>query len=164
MKRKRSNTHRHCHHCGKKFEVNPRIGSRHRHCAAPQCRRIAKRKSQERWLSKPENAGYFRGAANALRSRLWRAANPKRRPRGQRMAERLLSKELHAALKACGVQEMNDRQLALMLGVVSLLARSCAQESIAAKIRKLMLAGYAVLRDAAPTPEARRSSCPQPRP
>lgn len=133
-------------HCGTKFEVNPRIGHKHRHCAARECRAAAKRSSQKRWLSKPENVGYFRGPANALRARLWRAANPRRRSRTQRAAERLLSRELQASLKACGVQDMNDRQLALLLGVFSVLARSRAQESIAGRIRELMLAGYAVLR------------------
>jgi hypothetical protein len=60
--------------------------------------------------------------------------------------QRLIQPRLAAALKACGVQDLNERQLALMLGVVTTLARSGVQDVIARKIRQLMFAGYAVLR------------------
>jgi hypothetical protein len=60
--------------------------------------------------------------------------------------QRLISPGLSATLEACGVQELNERQLALVLGVVSALARSRAQETIARRLRQLMFAGYAVLR------------------
>jgi hypothetical protein len=60
--------------------------------------------------------------------------------------QRLIQPRLAAALKACGVQDLNERQLALMLGMVTTLARSGVQDVIARKIRRLMFAGYAVLR------------------
>jgi hypothetical protein len=118
---------------------------------------VAKHASQRRWLSKPENTGYFKGPGNALRVRLWRAANPKKRTRTQRIMQRLTTPRLSVALRACGVQDLNERQLALVLGVVSTLARSRVQEVIAGQLRRLMFAGYAVLRAAeAPAPRIRR--------
>ena len=136
-----------CAHCDRKFSLNPRLGKRHRYCGHAECRRMAKAESQRQWLSKPENSGYFKGSGNALRVRLWRAANP--RPKASnphRVAQRLMTPRLSAALKACGVQDLNERQLALILGVVSALARTSVQEAIARNIRRFMFAGYAVLR------------------
>jgi len=126
--------------------VDPRLGNRHRYCSAPDCRKAAKRASQERWLSRPENANYFKGPANALRSKLWRAANPRKGKKPARPMQRLISPGLSATLQACGVQDLNERQLALVLGIVSALVRSRAQETIARRLRELMFAGYAVLR------------------
>ncbi|MBX3738971.1 MAG: hypothetical protein KF715_19920 [Candidatus Didemnitutus sp.] len=146
MKKRPSTPTRSCLHCGAKFDVNPRIGRKHRFCSASECRAAAKRRSQGRWLSKPENAGYFKGPSNALRSRLWRAANPRRRRRKDGSRLRLFGGGLQRTLRSAGAQEMNERQLALFLGLVSILARSGEQESIAAKIREIMLAGEAVLR------------------
>ena len=152
---KKAKIRRRCFNCGSQFEVNPRIGRKHRHCAAPACRRASKRTSQERWLRKPENAGYFKGPANALRAKLWRAANPKKRTQTQRTMQRLMDPALAAALKSCGVQDLNERHLALVLGLVSRLARGREQETIAREIRRLMFAGYAVLRG--PDESSRRS-------
>lgn len=128
-----------------KFPVDPRIGKRHRFCSSADCRKAAKRESQQRWLNKPENRSYFKGPANAMRAKLWRASNPKK-PRGQRSVHALMTPQLAAALKACGVQDLSERQLALVLGIVSHLARSSVQETIAGRIRRFMFAGYAVLR------------------
>ena len=158
MKKKTKASHGKCAHCGRKFSANPRLGKRHRYCGYDECRRIAKAESQRQWLSKPENSGYFKGAGNALRVRLWRAANPRpKASNSQRVVQRLTTPRLSAALKACGVQDLNERQLALMLGMVSILARTSVQEAIARKIRQLMFAGYAVLRTAdSPAPRPAR--------
>ena len=158
MKKKNKASHGKCVHCGRKFFANPRLGKRHRYCGHDECRRIAKAESQRQWLSKPENIGYFKGSGNAMRVRLWRAANP--RPKAsnpQRVVPRLTTPRLSAALKACGVQDLRDSQLALILGIVSTLARTSVQETIAREIRKLMFAGYAVLRAAdSPAPRPAR--------
>lgn len=134
-----------CLQCSAKFRVNPRLGHRHRYCANAECRKVAKRASQQRWLSRPENAGYFRGPANALRSKIWRAENPKRRRRRKTRPRRLTNK-LAAALRACGAQDLDRKQLALVLGVASILVRSREQETIARQLRRIMVAGQAVLR------------------
>ncbi|MEN9404073.1 MAG: hypothetical protein RL091_2776 [Verrucomicrobiota bacterium] len=158
VKNKPRANHGKCAHCGRKFPVNPRLGKRHRYCGYAECRRVAKAGSQQRWLNRPENSGYFKGPGNAMRVRLWRAANPKRKGSNpQRVAQRFMTPRLSTALKACGVQDLNERQLALMLGMVSTLARTSVQEAIARKIRQLMFAGYAVLRTAdSPAPRPAR--------
>ena len=73
MKRHRR---RKCRHCRELFLPDPR-NLRHQHyCSKPECRRASKAASQRRWLSKPANRDYFRGAANVQRVRAWRAAHP----------------------------------------------------------------------------------------
>lgn len=75
--------------------------------------------------------------------------------------QRLIEPHLAAALKACGVQDLSERQLALVLGLVSALAQSGVQDVIARKMRRLMFAGYAVLRsDDAAVPRAARNRRP----
>lgn len=155
MANKRSKSNR-CHCCGDRFIPDHRIGKRQRYCRTPECRRASRAASRARWLGKPENSQYFKGPGNALRVRLWRAAHPRVRGQSSRRAmERLIQPRLAAALKACGVQDLSERQLALVLGVVSHLARSDVQDVIARKMRRLMFDGYAVLRpdeSTAPTP------------
>lgn len=147
-----------CQCCGRRFLPDPRIGKRQRYCEKPLCRRASRAASRARWLAKPENAQYFKGTGNALRVRLWRAANPRpKKPSSQKAMQSLIEPTLAAALKACGVQDMSERQLALVLGLVSALAQSDVQDVIARKIRRLMFAGYAVLRsDDAAVPRAPR--------
>jgi hypothetical protein len=142
-----------CCSCGRRFLPDHRARNRQRFCRQPECRRASRAASRARWLAKPENAHYFKGAANAMRVRLWRAANPRpKKAAAGRAMQRLIQPQLAAALKACGVQDMSERQLALLLGVVSALAHSGVQDVIARKMRRLMFAGYAVLRpdDTAP--------------
>lgn len=138
-------TRRRCANCSTEFQIDPRIGTRHRYCDDPQCRAAAKRASQRKWLSKPENTGYFNGTANALRSKLWRASNPHRKRSCQKRGK-ICGKSLNVALRACGAQDMNRRQLALLVGLASSLARTREQETIAQELRRLMVTGHAVLR------------------
>lgn len=136
-----------CTHCRDPFVPDPRKGGRQRFCGAPACRRASRAASRAKWLEDPRNAGYFKGPGNALRVRLWRAANPRpKKPSGRKAMQRLIQPRLAAALKACGVQDLSERQLALLLGLVSHLAHSGVQDVIARHLRRLMFAGYAVLR------------------
>jgi len=136
-----------CLRCGQPFVPDPRIGKRHRYCQLPECRKASRAESRAKWLAHPKNAEYFKGPGNALRVRLWRAANPRpKKPTPQKGMQRLIQPRLAAALKACGVQDLNERQLALLLGMVSHLAHSRVQDVIARRLRRFMFAGYAVLR------------------
>lgn len=136
-----------CNGCGRRFIPDPRARKRQRFCRAQECKRASQAASQAKWLSKPENSHYFKGPGNALRVKLWRSANPRaKKPPQQKAMQRLIQPALANALKACGVQDLNERQLALVLGVVSALARSSVQDVIARRIRQFMFAGYAVLR------------------
>lgn len=65
-----------CASCGKSFVPDPR-NARHQHyCAQPVCQAASKRASQAKWLAKPENRNYHRGAAAIARVRAWRQAHP----------------------------------------------------------------------------------------
>ena len=59
--------------------------------------------------------------------------------------------EMTSALVACGLQDLNDRQIALMLGLVARTCGSGLQDQMAATLRRLMFEGYRMLR----TPETR---------
>lgn len=65
-----------CLHCNDSFVADARNRGRQRYCAKRECRTVSKRTSQERWLRKPANAGYFEGTANVDRVRRWRADHP----------------------------------------------------------------------------------------
>lgn len=65
-----------CLHCNEIHHPDPRNRRRQRYCSAPDCRRAAKADSQRRWLERPGNENYFRGADNCERVRQWREAHP----------------------------------------------------------------------------------------
>jgi hypothetical protein len=65
-----------CVHCSELFLPDFRNRGRQRHCAKPECRKVARRSSQHRWLAKAENQNYFRGPENSARVREWRARHP----------------------------------------------------------------------------------------
>ena len=56
---------RKCKCCLKFFRPDPCNRRHQRYCAAPRCRRASKAASQARWLGKPENQDYFRGACTS---------------------------------------------------------------------------------------------------
>ena len=65
-----------CASCGEGFVPDPRNANHQRYCARPGCRAASKRASQAKWLAKPENRNYHRGAAAVARVRAWRQAHP----------------------------------------------------------------------------------------
>jgi hypothetical protein len=65
-----------CVHCSELFLPDFRNRGRQHHCAKPECRKVARRSSQHRWLAKAENQNYFRGPENCARVREWRARHP----------------------------------------------------------------------------------------
>jgi hypothetical protein len=56
-----------CKYCLKLFRPDPRNRRHQRYCSASACRAASKSASQARWLSTPENQGYFRGPVNRSR-------------------------------------------------------------------------------------------------
>jgi hypothetical protein len=65
-----------CANCHQPFRPDPRNAWHQRYCQADACRAASKAASQQRWLAKPENRDYFRGADNVARVRAWREAHP----------------------------------------------------------------------------------------
>ena len=67
---------RHCVHCDQGFTPDPRNARHQRYCAAAPCKAASKRASQAKWLAKPENHHYHRGAQAVARVQAWRHAHP----------------------------------------------------------------------------------------
>ena len=61
---------RKCKCCLKLFHPDPRNRRHQCYCSARACRAASKTASQARWLAKPENQSYFRGAVNVAGSEL----------------------------------------------------------------------------------------------
>jgi hypothetical protein len=86
----------------------------------------------------------------------WRAANPgyrakqKQRRQVRVTLERVLAPELAAAIESCGLQDLNERQIALILGLIARVSGIGLQYQMAGSLRRLMFDGYAVLRAAEP--------------
>ena len=58
------------------FVPDPRTVDRQQYCFKPACRKASKAASQARWRVSAKGRDYFRGPANTLRVRTWRAAHP----------------------------------------------------------------------------------------
>ena len=65
-----------CLNCREFFLPDFRNRTRQKYCAQPACQRASKRASQQRWLSQPANAHYFRDEQNRKRVRDWRQLHP----------------------------------------------------------------------------------------
>jgi hypothetical protein len=66
-----------CLFCKQSFVPDPRRRQQQRFCSTIACQKASKAFSQQRWLAKPENWDYWRGAENVMRVRAWREANPR---------------------------------------------------------------------------------------
>ena len=148
-----------CLHCMKLFVPDYRNRGRQKYCSSPECQQVSKRARQERWLSKPQNQDYFRGAANVERVQAWRAANPgywKRHPRKARStlqdacsAQLPLFKELtpEPLPTACRstLQDVCQAQVPLMVGLISQFGDCTLQDDIVPFMRRLIARGQDIL-------------------
>lgn len=144
-----------CRHCGKFFQPDVRNRARQRHCFQPVCRRKSKAASQRAWLSRPENADYFRDEDNATRAREWQAANPgywkKRRKRLAKVLQEA-SKAQPPAVQTVAVQDerivlqdLLTAQSPVLVGLIAHLTGTVLQDDIAAMTRTLHSRGQAIL-------------------
>jgi hypothetical protein len=69
-----------CASCGEIFTPDPRNARHQRYCGRPACRAASKLVSQAKWLAKPENRNYHRGAAAVARVQAWGQAHPGYKP------------------------------------------------------------------------------------
>ena len=146
---------RKCPHCEEFFVPDARNRKRQHYCAKPACRRASKAESQRRWLSRPENADYFRGADNAARARAWQAAHPgywkKRRKRAAVVlqddcrAQATGTQAVTASDRGAVLQDDWQRQPPLVIGLIAHLAGVTLPEDIAAMTGQLIAKGQAVL-------------------
>ncbi len=140
-----------CAHCGQRFNINPRVGQRHRFCSARECIRISRSVSQRKWLRKNGGKLYFRGVASKNRVREWRKKNPQYWKRNRIDGARFkLSKRFASILRQSALQDSIDAALALKIGVISRITGHALQDEIASEIRSLMVRGNAILRGIIP--------------
>lgn len=150
---------RKCRHCGDFFVPDVRNRNRQRYCAKAPCRKACKAASQRRWLSKPENADYFKSEPNATRARNWQAAHPgywKRRQLDRGVLQELL------VVKAAGQQRLTNQdaksllqdafatQDPILVGLISHLAGTVLQDDIAEIFRRLSERGTTVRHSGTP--------------
>lgn len=148
MKRRRKRVCRHCHHL---FDPDPR-NRRHQHyCAEPACRKASKAASQRRWLNKPANRDYFRGAENVQRVRNWRSTHPGYwRLTPAALQEDLLTQPIETnnefvTLTQNALQDVLTRPDLILLGLIAQLTDSTLQEDIAETGRRLLGLGGTIL-------------------
>ncbi len=145
-----------CLHCKEEQKSGPRNRGRQRYCAKEECRWASKAASQRRWLSRPENAGYFRGKENCERVKRWREANPKYWQRGQKSGggdalqeicpeQSAEDKEVAVPGISHALQEICQPQPALFVGLIAVLAGSALQDDIATTARRFVSRGRDIL-------------------
>lgn len=144
-----------CAHCGHRFIINPRVGSRHRFCAKPDCVRASRASARRRWLRKNGGRKYFGGKENTERVRTWRHRHPRywrreSRVRRSRHNKFVLTKQLSSVLRYVALQDTIDTHLALKIGIISHLSGATLQDTIAKELKRLMLRGHAILRGRQP--------------
>ena len=143
-----------CPHCQQLFIPDARNASRQRYCSKPACRKHSKADSQRRWLQKPENRDYFRGAEHVLRVKRWRAAHPGYWRRAKRspvaLQDPLIAQAAvniankHQAPKDA-LQDVLILQPAVMVGLIAQLTGSALQDDIARAARRMQQLGNDIL-------------------
>ena len=143
-----------CPHCQQLFTPDARNATRQRYCSQPACRTHSKAESQSRWLQKPENHDYFRGAEHVLRVQRWRKANPGywRRAKRSRIAlqDALIAQvdendtNSHQTEKGA-LQDALIMQPAVMVGLIAQLTGFALQDDIARAARRMQQLGNDIL-------------------
>jgi hypothetical protein len=145
---------RKCKCCRRLFRPDPCNRRHQRYCSAPRCRRASKAASQARWLSKPENQGYFRDAWHVARVRAWRSRNPGYWSRGQRPAIALqdvsTTQPVDAARKTANfvqspLQDLLTAQPAVLIGLIAHLVGTPLQEDLVRTTDRLLRLGQDIL-------------------
>lgn len=168
-----------CLHCNEIHCADARNRGRQQYCPAPDCRRAAKADSQRRWLGRPENENYFRGAENSRRVQLWRKAHPGywRKKTPEPAAALQDSREAPAEAPAIedeplepipppvALQDVWFKQPALIVGLIAILTGHALQEDIAMTIRTMLDRGEDILRlMPGSSPSSNHENSPHPRP
>lgn len=145
---------RKCKHCGQFFRPDPRNISKQGYCPQPDCKKVSKRESQKKWLSKPQNRDYFRSRENVARVQEWRRRNPgywkKRDLPVEPLQDHLISKaeqkqEVTLGLVATALQDLLSMQDVVFLGLLAHLTGSALQDDIVNTGRRLQQLGQDIL-------------------
>jgi hypothetical protein len=137
------------------FHPDVRNAHHQRYCGEAACRRASKAASQRRWLSKPANRDYFRGAAHVERVRAWRAEHPGYARRGVAQAlsglqdvcagQAIEVTEESRDLAQTALQDLFSVQSIVLIGLIANLTGSALQEDIARSARRFQQLGQDIL-------------------
>lgn len=143
-----------CCHCKQLFTPDARNATRQRYCSKPGCRQASKADSQRRWLQKPDNRDYFRGAVHVQRVQRWRAAHPgywrRSKPGQNALQDPLITQptvntdNFRQSPKAA-LQDLLITQPAVMVGLIAQLTGFALQDDIARAARRMQQLGNDIL-------------------
>jgi hypothetical protein len=124
---------RRCLHCEQLFYRHPRTRAQQKYCAEPPCQAASKKASQQRWLQKPENQAYFRGAHHVNRVQAWRQGQR----RGGRLQETIRQQPVESARKISNwtLQETIPREAAETVELKGCWEALALQDSIGIEAR-----------------------------
>jgi len=148
-----------CLHCKKLFVPDYRNRGRQKYCSSPACQALRQEANQQRWLDRPENRDYFRGADNVKRVQQWRAEHLgywKRQARKPRRALQEACSEQVTAIEALAakspppasgpaLQELCAVQTPLLVGLIAQFTDAALQEDIVVYARSLIARGQDIL-------------------
>ena len=144
-----------CRNCDELFRPDPRNRHHQRYCSKPDCRKASKAASQRRWLHKPENREYFKGAANVQRVQAWRTAHPgywrRSHPDNRSalqedsLAPAVENNDKSPTLACHALQDLYGAQPSVLIGLIANLTGTALQENIADTGRRLQQLGQDIL-------------------
>ena len=161
---------RKCKCCRTLFRPDPRNRHHQRYCSEAACRAASKAASQARWLTAPENQGYFHGPVNVARVQAWRSRNPgywrKGRRAGTALQDVSMAQPIGSALETATVarsplQDVLSAQPAVLIGLIAHIVGTPLQDDIVRTTDRLLRLGQDILATfaaRAPTPGAERRS------
>ena len=158
---------RKCKCCLKLFCPDPRNRRHQCYCSARACRAASKTASQARWLAKPENQSYFRGAVNVARVRAWRSRHPgywrKGRHAGPALQDVSMAQPIGPPVETANpawspLQDVLTAQPAVLIGLIAHLVGTPLQDDIVRTTGRLLRLGQDILatsavRAAPPVPD-----------
>jgi len=150
MKRNES---RKCNNCNELFIPDPRNVNKQQYCRKPQCRKASKAASQKKWLSKPENQGYFSGPDNVERVQKWRQKNPgysRRKKQPMALQDHLPVQPVEnkgdiSEQSSYALQDLLTVQPSVIIGLISSYIGSSLQDDIARTLLHMEQFGQEIL-------------------
>ncbi len=146
-------SYRKCAHCGRRFQVDPRIGQQHRYCQRSSCAKASRAASQKRWLRKEKRKDPSTDV-DVIRMQEWRSLHPGYWRRKVSIGRYVMKGKLADVVREFALQDMIDTHFPLLIGLVSHLTQSALQDTIASELRRLMLLGHGILTQPPKTPAA----------
>ena len=136
------------------FIPEPRAAGRQKFCHRPACREISHVTSQERWLKNKKGRAYHTGPVAVSRMQDWRKEHPqywRRSPRAtatvsQRMRDLpTVLGEFFGKDSCDALQDSWPPQVVAFVGLIAWLRGDALQDTIAADIDEIMVAGNDLL-------------------